>query len=292
MEFISFVILHYKDTKVTDTCVQSILSMKQQERIRIVIVDNDIQKTEDERKELIQLYQENGQIKVLQIKENGGFSYANNQGYKYARENFGTGYILVLNNDIEFAQKDFIDRLETSYRKNPCHVLGPDVIRQSTGEHQNPMDTKLRTKEEARYTIKMNRLALRFYPIVYPIVYYMLQKAEKEKLSMLKTKTILWHKLQKDIVPFGACLIFTPLFVEKEENAFSPETQFFYEEYILTMRCRRNGYKIIYDPSMRVNHESGAATKKSYNTEKKRIHFMLEKTAGACEIYLRMLGEL
>ena len=47
----------------------------------------------------------------------------------------------------------------------------------------------------------------------------------------------------------------------------------------------------MYDPSMTVNHESGAATKKSYGTEKKRIRFMLEKTAGACEVYLGMLGK-
>ena len=59
-----------------------------------------------------------------------------------------------MNNDIEFTQKDFISRLEKSYVNNQCYVLGPDVIRQSTGEHQNPMDTRLRTKEEAEYTIK------------------------------------------------------------------------------------------------------------------------------------------
>ena len=40
MEYVSFVILHYKDYSVTDTCVRSILAMEQQERIRIVIVDN------------------------------------------------------------------------------------------------------------------------------------------------------------------------------------------------------------------------------------------------------------
>ena len=36
MDFVSFVILHYKDSRVTDICVQSILAMEQQERIRIV----------------------------------------------------------------------------------------------------------------------------------------------------------------------------------------------------------------------------------------------------------------
>lgn len=51
MEYVSFVILHYKDYSVTDTCVRSILAMEQQERIRIVIVDNDIQKKEKDRQD-------------------------------------------------------------------------------------------------------------------------------------------------------------------------------------------------------------------------------------------------
>ena len=289
MDFVSFVILHYKDSRVTDVCVQSILAMEQQERIRIVIVDNDIHDSEEDRNELLLKYKENPRIKVLQIKENGGFSYANNQGYQYAKEQFGPGYIIVLNNDIEFTQKNFISILENSYSNHPCHVLGPDVIHQGTGEHQNPMDTRLRTEKEAAYTIKMNQLALRFYPVLYPVVYHMLKKAEKSKLANREKQTILSRQIQTDIIPFGACLIFTPLFVEKEDKAFDPETQFFYEEYILALRCKRKSYKIVYDPAMTVKHESGAATKKSYHKQKKRIRFMLEKTAAACEVYLGML---
>ena len=72
---------------------------------------------------LLQKYQENSRIKVLQIKENGGFSYANNQGYQYAREHFGKSYNVVLNNDIEFTKKDFISRLEQSYQNNQFCML-------------------------------------------------------------------------------------------------------------------------------------------------------------------------
>lgn len=289
MDFVSFVILHYKDSRVTDICVQSILAMEQQERIRIVIVDNDIHDSEAERNELLLKYKENPRIKVLQIKENGGFSYANNRGYQYAKEQFGPGYIIVLNNDIEFTQKNFISILESSYSNHLCHVLGPDVIHQGTGEHQNPMDTRLRTKKEAAYTVKMNQLALRFYPVLYPVIHHMLKKAEKSKIANREKQTTLSRQIQTDIIPFGACLIFTPLFVEKEDKAFDPETQFFYEEYILALRCKRKAYKIVYDPAMTVKHESGAATKKSYHKQKKRIRFMLEKTAAACEVYLGML---
>ena len=131
-----------------------------------------------------------------------------------------------LNNDIEFTQKDFISRLEKSYVNNQCYVLGPDVIRQSTGEHQNPMDTRLRTKEEAEYTIKMNRLALRFYPVMYPVVYHMLQKAEKNKIENQKQHMTLYSQLQKNIVPFGACLILLHHLSKKKKKPLSRKPGF------------------------------------------------------------------
>lgn len=290
MKIVGFVILHYKDWKVTDECVQSILKMQDQERIRIVIVDNDIHESEQKRQEAVRRYNVYPSITVLQIKENGGFSYANNQGYRYAREKLGADCILVLNNDIKFEQKDFLERLDKSHEKNPCHVLGPDVIRQSTGEHQNPMDTRIRTREEADYTIRANRKALKYYSLLYPLLYWNNKRNEKKKTLSRQENAGYYRTVQEDIVPFGACLIFTPLFVEKEKEAFTPETQFYYEEYILTYRCQKSRYRIVYDPALQVLHESGTATKKSFGSEKKRLRFTMERVADACEVYRRYIG--
>ncbi len=45
----------------------------------------------------------------------------------------------------------------------------PDIIRSGTGEHQNPMDERLRTKEEAEGNHpEKNRMALKLYPLIYP----------------------------------------------------------------------------------------------------------------------------
>ena len=56
MNIVSFVILHYKDAEVTDACIQSILAMEQQERIRIVVVDNDIEEKDEKRRALAECY--------------------------------------------------------------------------------------------------------------------------------------------------------------------------------------------------------------------------------------------
>ena len=290
MEIVSFVILHYKDRKTTDDCVQSILQMEDQERIRIVIVDNDREQSREERQKLSAYYESNPRITVLQVHENGGFSHANNQGYRYSREKLKASCIVVLNNDIQFVQPDFPGLLEESCRKHPCHVLGPDIIRRGTGEHQNPMDTRVRTREEAEYTVRMNRLALKLYPVIYPVLYWKLKREEKRKLRQKEENKSFYENVQENIVPFGACLIFTPDFVKREELAFTPETHFFYEEYILTRRCGKKGYHTVYDPSLKVYHESGAATKKTFGSERKRLRFMVERTAAAAEVYLSMEG--
>ena len=280
MEIVSFVILHYKDIEVTDRCVRSILQMDDPEnRIRILIVDNDIGEKQEKRQQLQSRYGQDSRITVLPIMENGGFSYANNKGYRLVREQEEISYIIVLNNDIEFPQKNFLELLDKSYEQHPCHILGPDIIRQGTGEHQNPMDTRLRTREEAQFTVRMNRLALKFYPVLYPLVSWKLNREEKVRLQQKAENETFYQTVQENIVPFGACLIFTPEFVKQEVVAFTPETQFFYEEYILTGRCRKKGYRIVYDPALQAYHESGAATKAEFAVKKEHAARTARPTA-------------
>lgn len=289
MELISFVILHYSDAQVTDRCVQSVLCMDHQEQIHIIIVDNEINSPEKKRKILIEMYSEYKNIHVIQIHENGGFSYANNIGYEYAREVLRSDFILVLNNDIEFLQKDFAEVLINSYRKYPCHVLGPDIVRASTGQHQNPMDTRSRTREEAEYTIRMNEFALKWYSVLYPALYIWNKYSEKTALKKNIQNAAYFNQIQKDIVLFGACLIFTPEYVQNEKKAFDPDTRFYYEEYILSLKCRRKKYKMIYIPDLKVIHESGKATKSSLRNERTRMQFILTNTLQSCRIYLDYL---
>lgn len=284
MSIVSFVILHYKDYESTERCVRSIVRMDQQERIRMVIVDNDIEKDQAERDAGMQKYKEYKNAAVLSIRENGGFSYANNQGYVYARNEQKADFILVLNNDIKFQQYDFLQKLDEAYQKHGCHVLGPDIIHYETGAHQNPLDTRLRTKTEAEYTVRMNRRALRFYSLLYPLLLWNYKRMEKKQIKKRQIYAD-YSTWKDDIVPCGACLIFTPKFVQCEDLAFMPETPFFYEEYILTYRCRKNNYKIVYDPVLQVYHENGKATKKNYHSQKARLRFRMERIAEAAEIY-------
>ena len=293
MEFIiSFVILHYKDIKSTDACVRSILNMHGQEHIRIIIVDNDIQESEEDRRKLTERYKKYSAVTVLPIRENGGFSYGNNCGYRFAREDQKASFIVMANNDIIFPQENFVDLIKDCYDTYSCDIIGPDIVQRESGKHQNPMAERVRTAKEAEYTMRMNRMAAKYFSILYPVLYWKIKKQESEDGFYTKKAPEMYRQVQKNKVLYGACLIFTPSFVSAEEKAFWPETRFFYEEYILAKRCQDKGYETIYEPAVQVIHESGAATQLSSRTVRNRIRFQVERIAEASEVYLNYLNFL
>lgn len=288
MKSVCFVVLHYGDISITDICIRSILRMNHQERIHIILVDNEIHMSQEQRRKTKERYISQKNITVIPIMENGGFSYANNVGYQYAK-GVGSDFIVICNNDIEFLQEDFVELLYKVHEKHQCHILSPDIIHRRTYEHQSPMDQRIRTYQEAQYTIRMNEFALKLYPITYPLFYLWNKRLEKKKLENKRKKETYYQTVQNEIVPFGACLIITSLFMEKEDKAFEPETRFYYEEYMLALRCQRKDYLSVYDPVLKVVHESGEATRKSLKSQYKRTRFVMQNTLDACKVYLDFL---
>ena len=292
MSKICFAVLHYGNHDVTEKCVQSILKLRTKHQVRVLIIDNDSRKQEQERFEYRDIFKEQP-VEYLTIREQSGFSKANNRGYEYLREKYQPDFVVMTNNDISFIQEDFCERLVASYEQNQYDVLGPDIISEATGEHQNPIDETGRSKVQASYTIFMNRLSLAVFPLVYPL----LKKKfcpDRESVpnidrdSLIRRMTEEHQKrseIRKEVVPCGACLVFSTSFIQREDKAFSPETEFYYEEYILYERCRRQHAMIIYDSSMWVLHGDGVATKRKAGNEKNKMRFMLENTCKSAKKY-------
>lgn len=289
MKMVCFIILHFGDRKVTDQCVSSILKLNRQEVIRILIVDNNVYMTLEERKALFQtrVYKaENVRILYNESSEKG-FSFANNMGYRFAAKYFDLSFVIIANNDIIFNDVDLIDKIAGIYSEQKFAVLAPDILRKSDHVHQNPLDVKLRTAEEAEYTIKMNQLALRFFDILYPLI--RLDMIYKEKKRGKEGE--IWNRKQERIVPYGACLIFSELYFRSRPLPFYPETEFYYEEYILAYQCQKACLKISYCPEISVCHDSGASTKANFRKEKEKLRFVLQNTARSCEVYKKMLQD-
>ena len=279
---IAFVVLHYGDAKVTYRCVDSILKLQGQEWVRIVVVDNDASKESTERKKQWESYEENKRVHTILIWERMGFSKANNIGYQYAKRHFDPECIIAANNDLIFEQSDFLVRMRESLQKNPCEILSPDIIGDPSGTHQSPIAQKARSDMQVRFTILLNRLCLILLPIIAPLLSWYDRRARNRKPEQEKDER---REKQEGIVPCGACLIIASRFLSREEKLFEPETEFYYEEFILHSRCQAKGYRIRYDPDLPVLHGDSVATRKRASSERERLAFVMKNTLESAKIY-------
>lgn len=286
---ICFVILHYGDIDVTKKCIDSLMLLDSHKDYKIVLIDNDTHKSDEERNKLDLLFNDNKQINIIRILEKAGFSRANNIGYKYVLDNYNPKYIVVCNNDIEFKQIDFFNIVDDIYKETNFAVLGPDVIRASDKIHQNPHTTSLVTKEQAIKSIKNNTFFLKHYDFLYPVL-YLYWKWQDYNEKRISDKNLDNHTVRRDdVVLVGSILIFSKNYFEVRDKCFYPETEFYCEEQILAYECKKLELKQIYDPCIYVYHESEASTRNVYSNQKKKLKFRLKNSIDSLKVYLELL---
>ena len=115
-----FLILHYQAIQETISCVESILQLY--DNISIVVIDNNSPNKSG--RELEERYREYENIKIIITKGNLGFARGNNVGYEYAKSQ-GADFIIQVNNDTLFEDKNFVKTMLQLYEKEKYAVLIP-----------------------------------------------------------------------------------------------------------------------------------------------------------------------
>jgi GT2 family glycosyltransferase len=125
---LSIIIVSYNTKKLTTDCVKSINLEGSELKIEIIVVDNGSK--DDSVKSLKKLRSATEKLinlKIIENKDNLGFSRANNQGIKIAKGK----YILLLNSDT-IVKKDSLGKIIDFARKTPdagvvaARLLNPD----------------------------------------------------------------------------------------------------------------------------------------------------------------------
>ncbi len=263
MPVVAFVILHYIAFDVTVRCINSILDQISYPNYKIVVVDNGSPNNTGEK--LKYLYKNNLKVCIVCLKENKGFSGGNNVGYIYAKKELLADYIIVLNNDTEIIQADFVMKAIQCFEDTSYYVLGPDIIN-ADGEHQNPAREHI-TRKEAKKSIVRQRLIKKYlslhkmFHISVPKMYFWIVKMRKEAKKAKKAKKIRTDCIQTDVSLHGSCFVFSPVFVVSSPYAFEELTFMYGEEELLRLRCKKNGWKVLYSPELKIFHSEGQSTK-------------------------------
>lgn len=295
---ICYVILHYKNINDTTKCIESLINTIDNTS-EIVVVDNG--SGDGSGKKIEELYGDRPQCHVLILHKNLGFSGGNNAGFQYAKLHFNPDFIIVTNNDVVFYQKNFEIKIKQIYKETRFDVLGPDIYVPRHGDHQSPLFKRAISVSELQEELKEYK-----YYKEYPIKFNRRLKLHAFK-NMLCTKSkiinMIYSKIRgKDILDYrkkyvnvglqGACLIFSKKFISNEEKAFDPEPFLYEEEVFLFYRCKRKGYKMVYDPSVSIRHEEAASFSNLKKNKLDKLSFMLEHHVKAREMLMDYLKSM
>ena len=124
MSKIAVILVNYNGKKYNDSCIESVLHSKVSCELEVVIVDNA--STDGSLELLCDKWGSNGQVTIIALKTNYGFSKANNAGIERAEKN-GAEYFLLLNNDTEIAE-DTIEKMVRLQKKKQCDCCSRNCL--------------------------------------------------------------------------------------------------------------------------------------------------------------------
>jgi GT2 family glycosyltransferase len=158
MSKIVFVILHYCTLQDTIECIDSIKNKIDTENYEILIVDNCSPNRSVN--QLLKLYKEENKITILQNKENLGFAGGNNVGFRYAKNECRSDFIVFLNNDTMLISNNFFDIILKEYENNRFAVMGPHIITPQEPYDDNPGQDTVMTLFQLNKHICLVRIRL------------------------------------------------------------------------------------------------------------------------------------
>lgn len=293
-----FVILHYNTIEETRNCVQSLRDNLDTSSYEIVIVDNGSPDHSGE--QLVREYEGKEDVHVLLNGKNLGFAGGNNIGYAYARDQLGCSFISVLNNDTVLLSKDYCRSITEEYGRSGFAVCGPRIIlRDGSDNYIYPKMPDSRFLEQELRSYRRTLYLMRFHldhveTACKMIRNRMYRRQGKEIPGSYKAYYSFDGTAERheDILLHGCWLVFSPVYIRRFGTAFDPRTFLYREEEILWIRCRKNGFKTVYTPAVRIMHLEDAATNSIKRDRREKIRFRLENLADSLEIEIRECREL
>lgn len=255
----SFVILNYITFQDTIECVNSIKKFCSNNKYYIIIVDNA--SPNESGVILKEKYKYDKNIKLIINKENYGFARGNNIGFRYAKENNKSDFIILCNSDTEVLDSSFCDKIISKYEDTSFALLGPKEKLKDGGYYF--LMEKARSKRRLKLDICLFNNVILNKPLFF--LKFLLRVNNffegKKKLDV--------NKEYKNICLHGAFLIFSRKYIDLFDG-LNDITYLYGEEEFLFWRLKKYNLLSIYYPKIVILHKSSSSTKMSISDEKQR----------------------
>lgn len=243
---ISIILVNFRNVKLTENCIYSLMAAKTKVSYEIIVIDNH---SEDGSVETLK--KRFPQLTVVDSGRNGGFAFGNNAGVKLAEGK----YLLLLNNDTE-VKDGMLDALYQFAEKNPeVGILGCQAL------DRNGMELPIVHKYE-----NLKRIWLQSY--VKPFL---------EKIGLQRKLVKLAEHKDDGGEEFTSAewIAGSAMFIKRElyyKIGGLDENYFMYmEDEDLCRRINNAGYKVGMIPFIGYVHYCGGSTIQSYFLTKEYI---------------------
>lgn len=258
---LSIIILNYNCYSDVIICIDTIINSGL--CMNIIVVDNN--SSDNSYDILREYYKGHSNISFILNQCNGGYSYGNNVGIKYAINNFHAQYIGVLNPDIIITDPDiFIEMCSALNRNEKLAIVGGSAL--NANKEFNP--------NNSGWNIPTTAELLRYH--------FLINDRKKKKVE--------WKIIDKNLAKVEC--VAGCFFVAKAdiltELGFLDENVFLYnEENILGIKCKNQGYLegILLDRFYIHNHKHNKNKEETLRKKITATKNVYESTKYLCRMY-------
>ncbi len=221
MKRVVIIILNWNGKELLKDCLSSLFRLTNYPDYKVIVVDNG--STDDS----IEFVKKNfHQVDVLALDKNYGYPKGNNVGIKYALEKYNPEYVLLLNNDTQIIQNNWLELLVESSEKYNAGIVGCKLIYPNRKIQHAGINISFLSEHIGRFE-------------------------DEKKYSFIK---------YMNAVTF-ACVLIKKEVIEKvgllDEIFFAG-----HEDLDYCFKARKNGFKILYNGKVTLIHKESITTKK------------------------------
>jgi len=263
---VSFVVVTYNSQSTIAACIQSLVNQSLR-GTEVIVVDNQ---STDQTRKILAKYKK---IKVIHAPKNGGFGYGNNLGAHSAKGK----YVCFVNPDA-VVKKDMAERLYAFLESDHTIGIVGFRIENSDGSLQRTCNTFPTLRSLLYERSGFSRL----FPNDRGYADYIYKGWERNTTR------------EVDAVS-GACFAMSKV-VFHDIGGFDEQFFLFYEEFDLSQRVLRRGYKVIFNHQIVAKHLGGVSTKQEASKKMTDIYldsqrkYILKYRGSLFYVLLHFLG--
>jgi len=247
---LSIVIVNWNGGKLLRRCVESIVSSGCKTTFEVVVIDNA---SADDSVALLQSNTaassliSNGQLRIIRNSENVGFGSANNQGFAITDSPF----LFLLNPDAEVRAGAIDKLLETIRSDTKIGGCGPKI---------------LNTDGSIQASVYFNPPTA-WYTFLWQLKLYLLLPQRIRGEILLGRH---WNHNRKRDVPMliGAALLVRREMID-QVGGFDERFHMYGEDNEWCWRIKQAGWRLVFEPTVEVVHDSGQSATKRWSKEEK-----------------------